>query len=62
MPSEVRRFYNRKYMLLMNTIIQRFHADDDGPAIDKINFHLPHFTILGIGNFGKTRYEGLNIS
>ena len=37
----------------MNTTIKTFHGDHYGPAINKLDFCLPHVTIIGTNNCGK---------
>ena len=49
------RVYTRKELMMIETIISDFHTIFYIPAIQKLDFHLPHVRILGTNNCGEMR-------
>ena len=46
-----------KYMVLMNTNITKYYADNYGSEINKLVIHLPHGAILWTNFYGKAICE-----
>ena len=49
------KIYTRKELVLMETTISDFHTRFYIPAIQKLDFHLPHVCILDTNNCSEMR-------
>ena len=47
--------YTRKELVMMETIISKFHTSFYIPEIQKLAFHIPHVQILGTNHCGNSR-------
>ena len=54
-PDKSTKIYIRKELLMMDTTISDFHTSFYIPAIQKLDFHLPHVCILGTNHCGEMR-------
>ena len=51
------KLYTRKELVIMKTSIADFHTSLYIPEIKKLEFHLPHVSILGTNFCGNIRHE-----
>ena len=49
------KIYTRKELVMMETTISEFHTRYYIPAIQNLDFYLPHVRILGTNNCGEMR-------
>ena len=49
------KIYTRKELVMMEAKIYGFHTSFYIPAIQKLDFHLPHVRILGTNHCGEMR-------
>ena len=55
LPDTSTKIYTRKELVMMETTISNFHTSLYIPAIQKLEFHLPHVRILGTNHCGELR-------
>ena len=55
LPDKSTKIYTRKELVMMETTISDFHTSFYIPAIQKLNFRLPHVRILGTNHCGELR-------
>ena len=55
LPDTPIKIYTRKELVMMETTISDFHTSFYIPAIQKLDFHLPHARILGTNHCGEMR-------
>ena len=55
-PDEPTKRYTRKELVMTETTISYFHTSFYIPAIQKLDFHLPHVRILGTNHCGEIRH------
>ena len=49
------KIYTRKELVIMETTIYDYHTSLYIPAIQKLDFHIPHVHILGTNHYGEIR-------
>ena len=54
-PDKSTKISIRKELVMMDTTISDFHTSFYIPAIQKLDFHLPHVRILGTNHCGEMR-------
>ena len=54
-PDKSTKIYTRKVLVIMETTIYDFRTIFYIPAIQKLDFHLPHVRILGTNYCGEMR-------
>ena len=54
-PDKYTTIYTRKYLVMMETKIYDLHTSFYIPAIQKLDFHLPHVSILGTNHCVEMR-------
>ena len=52
-PDKSTKIYTRKELVMMETTISEFRTSFYIPAIQKLDFHLPHVRILGTNHCGE---------
>ena len=60
--DEFRKIYTRKELVTMETTIYYFHTSFYIPAIQKLDFHLPHVRILRKNHCGEMQHTALKQS
>ena len=55
LPDKSTKIYTRKKLVMMETTISDFHTSFYIPAIQKLDFHIPHVRILGTNHCGEMR-------
>ena len=51
------KVYTQKELMLLETLISKFHKKYHTQEIQKLEFHLPHVGMLGMHHSGKERCE-----